>query len=329
MLRHITFDQALASTRTRAQLREIGWNWRDIERALASGEVRRLQRNRYVKESLWRELWPESRHLLEVAAAEAEMRDGSAVAAYESAGVVHGLPLYRHIPTAVHLTLPDDARASSRAGLMRHRDALPDVDVEERDGILCTTLERTTFDVVRVLSREASVAFADAALRRVAMTDDDYDFVAAEEWRALMLERIARASGVRGVRQAAEVIRFADGRAELPGESVTRLQLARLGFVRLELQVPVPSPAGRDYHLDLDLEEVETFVEFDGQGKYLDEALRSGRSLEEVLLDEKRREDWIRGITQQRFVRVESPHILTPDALAARLTAFSIPLPPF
>jgi hypothetical protein len=46
-----------------------------------------------------------------------------------------------------------------------------------------------------------------------------------------------------------------------------------------------------------------------------------------VLLDEKRREDWIRGVTQKRFVRVEDPHIVTTEALAARLAGFGIRLP--
>jgi uncharacterized membrane protein len=81
------------------------------------------------------------------------------------------------------------------------------------------------------------------------------------------------------------------------------------------------------FRVDLDIEEVATFVEFDGHGKYLEESLRSGRSLDEVLLAEKRREDWIRGVTQRRFVRVEDAHIGSAEALASRLAAFGIPIP--
>jgi len=322
--RHISPDEARASIRTRAELRAQGWGEREIERAVVSGRIRRLQRNRYVLSSLWHELWPESRHLLEVAAAHSEMRGGGGVHSYESAGVALGLPLYRHRPSRVHATYPASARSSSRHGLARHCEPLPDHDVGLHAGILCTTLDRTTFDVIRVVGRETAVAFADAALRRVALTGRRYDVDSAEEWRGGMLERIARARGTRGIRQAEEVIRFADGRAELPGESVTRLQLARLGFVGFGLQVPVASPRGNDYFVDLEIEEAATFLEFDGQGKYLDEAQRSGRTLEAVLLDEKRREDWIRGVTQRRFVRVEDTHIVTSDALAVRLAGFGI-----
>lgn len=55
--------------------------------------------------------------------------------------------------------------------------------------------------------------------------------------------------------------------------------------------------------------------------------MRSGRTLEQVILDEKRREDWIRGTTQKRFARAESPHIVTPATLGKRLAAFGITPP--
>ncbi|WP_341997416.1 hypothetical protein MRBLWH7_003833 [Microbacterium sp. LWH7-1.2] len=297
---------------------------REIARAVADGELRRLQRNRFVAESVWSDLWPESRHLVELSAAAAEMRAGGGVAAYESAGVLHALPFYRHIPDAVHFTLPSSRGMPSRPGLRRHRDRLPDDHIDVLFGIRCTSLERTVFDLVRTLSPEAAIAAADAALRQVAMRKDGYDEAAAEAWRERMIELCGRSRGMRGIRQAEAAIRFVDGRSESPGESVSRLQLSRLGFRRLMLQVAVPGPSGKDYSVDIEIEDVRTFFEFDGKGKYLDEAMRSGRTLEQVLLDEKRREDWIRGGTQKRLVRAESAHIVTPEALAQRLSAFAV-----
>jgi hypothetical protein len=131
--------------------------------------------------------------------------------------------------------------------LARHCEPLSDEDVEIHDGGPCTSLARTTFDVVRVVPRETAVAFADAALRKVAVEGRTYDVDAAEHWRLGMLERVGRARGARGIRQAEEVIRFADGRAELPGESVTRLQLHRLGVRDFGLQIPVAGPRGANY----------------------------------------------------------------------------------
>lgn len=244
--RHLSFAEASRAVRTRQRLLESGMIPRAIARAVASGEHRRLQRNRYVSNDLWADLWPESRHLLEVCAAAGEMRDGGAVASYESAGVLHELPLYRHVPAAVHVTTPPGSRMSSRHGLTRHSDLLPDKDIDVLFGIRCATLDRTVFDLVRTLGVEAALAVADAALRQVAMVEKAYGEVAAEGWRQRMLERCARSRGVRGIRQAETVIRLADGRAESSGESVSRLQLRRLGFRRLRLQAAVAGPHGRE-----------------------------------------------------------------------------------
>lgn len=324
MPHHITFDEARTALLTRETLDRNRWRERDIGRALADSSLRRLQRNRYVLDADWRDLWPESRHRIEVAAACGEMRDENAVVAYDSAGVVWDIPLWRHVPTAVHVLLPVGHRAPSRAGLRRHVEVLPEADVTVHLGVRVTTPERTAFDLARSLGFEAAVVVADAALRRVAFVDGEYDERIAAAWRERMLERAARAKGARGRRQAIEVILFADGRAESPAESVARVQLVRLGFERLRLQVPVPGPRGAMFRVDLFLEAAGTFVEVDGKGKYEDEAQRSGRTLQQVLLDEKRREDWIRGTTQQRFVRVEDAHIGTVAQMGDRLAAFGI-----
>jgi len=326
-MRHITHDQARRAVLTREMLGRDRWTDRDIARALGEGSLRRLQRNRYVLDADWADLWPESRHRLEVAAVVGEMRGGGAVVSHESAAVLWDLPLYRHVPSAVHATVPDSRHVHSRPGLRRHADELPAEDVTTHFGVPCTTLDRTVFDVIRSVGFEAAVAVADAALRKVAYAGREYDEQAAEGWREGMTERAASAVGARGVRQALEVIEFCDGRAESPTESVGRVQLTRLGFRRLRLQVPVAGPRGVVYRVDIEIEEAQTFLELDGMGKYRDEALRSGRTLEQVLLDEKRREDWIRGTTQRRFVRAEDEHVATAKRLGARLAAFGIRLP--
>jgi hypothetical protein len=324
MPHHITLDQARGAVLSRETLERNRWNERDIARALRDGALRRLQRNRYVLGADWEDLWPESRHRLEVIAAFAEMRDGGRVASYESAAVVWDLALYRHTPSAVHVTTSHGVHVSGRAGLRRHNDALPEQDVTTHLGIRCTTMDRTVFDLSRSLSFEAAVVVADAALRRAAFDGTAYDLDAAEEWRNRMLARAARGSGLRGVRQAVAVISFADGRSESPPESVGRTQLMRLGYKRLRLQTRVPGPDGREFRVDIEIEDAGAFLEIDGMTKYRDEAMRSGRSLEDVLLDEKRREDWIRGTTQRRFVRAEEKHVATAELLGRRLASFGV-----
>jgi hypothetical protein len=192
------------------------------------------------------------------------------------------------------------------------------------DGIRCTSLERTVFDVARTCRAEMAIACLDAALRSVSVEGRKWDADAHTAWKDRMNARARESAGARGVKQARWLIDIADGHAQLPGESVSRLQLVRLGFARPELQVPVPGPAGRTYWVDFRLKDVGAWAEFDGNDKYLDEAMRSGRSVEEVILEEKKREDWIRGTTQWRFARWEDAHIGSPNALRARLAAFGI-----
>ncbi|OJU66475.1 MAG: hypothetical protein BGO04_00375 [Microbacterium sp. 70-38] len=76
--------------------------------------------------------------------------------------------------------------------------------------------------------------------------------------------------------------------------------------------------------VDLKLRRPHALIEVDGESKYLDETLRSGRSLEDVLLREKQREDWIRGATGLSLARVGAAHIRTPEVLASRLASFGI-----
>lgn len=312
--------------RSRRSLLAAGWSERALELAVREGRLHTVRRGSYIAADDRSNLWAESRHLAHVIAV-ARDAAGLGVASHESAGVVWGLPLYRHRPRRVHLTTPAPARISSGPDVMRHVAPLPASDVTVRGGIRCTTLERTVFDMTRTLSAEAAVACADAAERMLAFRGRVWDEDAATYWRRAMAERVAAASGARGVRQARWICGFADGKAQLPGESVSRLQLMRIGFEVPQLQVPVAGPRQNMYFVDFGLRDVQAFGEFDGKGKYVDEAMRRGVSLEKVLLDEKQREDWIRGTTQWKFARWGDDHVATPFALAERLRSFHITPP--
>lgn len=310
--------------RTREELVAHGWAESDIDRKSKDSPFHRLHRNRYIAADVWSELWPESRHRAEVWAAVSEMRGGSGIVSHISAAVGWELPLFRHVPKEVEFTVFGKLRATTRCGIRRHLDRLESSDVVIHSGILCTSLERTVFDVARLQSAEVAIACLDAALRSISVNGHEWDAEAHHAWKVRMTARAAASAGARGIKQARWLIGLADGRAHLPGESVSRLQLARLGFATPQLQVPIPAPRGRRYFVDFGMADVEAFGEFDGKDKYLDEAMRRGIPLEQVLLEEKRREDWIRGTTQWRFARWGDEHIGTPDALRRRLAVFGI-----
>ncbi|MCM3695707.1 hypothetical protein [Microbacterium oleivorans] len=321
-MRHISFSEARGLILDRASLERAGWRSRDITAAVKSGRMLRVQRNRYVASEQFEQLWPEARHLVRIAAVDGEMKDGTSVFSYQSAAVLWGLPLARHEPDAVHASMPGDDRMTSRLGLRRHADRLEPSEVAVRLGVPCTTLARTLWDVCRILPPSAAVAAADAALRISQSESDDPD--AGERLRQGALEIGRRKRGSRGAARAEAVIAFANPLAESTGESLARWMLAEIGFTRFALQVPVRGPGGSDYRVDIELEEESIFVEFDGTVKYRDEALRAGRNLDDILLLEKQREDWIRGVTQKRLVRIGWADLSTPDALAARLAAFHV-----
>jgi GNAT superfamily N-acetyltransferase len=202
-------------------------------------------------------------------------------------------------------------------------------DVTVVQGLRCTTLARTVVDLVGTLPVEAAISVADAALRIVAWDPATrrYDDTAAERWRNELLERLATRAGHRGIGQARWVVQFADGRAQRPGESISRLYLHWLGFAPPRLQVPVPGPGGRTWWLDFGLDDIPVWGEFDGERKYLDPTMLAGKTAGRAVLDEKWREDYIRGSTRRAVLRWGDAHISTPAALARRLTEFAVELP--
>lgn len=326
-LEGMTPDDARARILTVPTLERLGVPPSRVRRMVAAGELVVVHRGRYVRRGDWDAAYPEFRHMLAIVAADSFRKSDDVVYAFASAAVLHGLPLFRHRAGAPHVcTRRADGIVTSSRTLRRHDIDVPDADRVMIGGIPVTSFERTVYDMIRTTRRETAVACADAALRSIAWHEVPrrYDEMAAKAWRADLRERIARSSGARGIRQARWVTEFADGRAQLPGESTSRLYLADLGFAPPRLQVPFEGPAGATYWIDFALEDVQAWGEFDGLGKYFDPQMLRGATTREALRDEKDREDWIRGRSQWRFARWGSAHIGTADSLGSRLASFGI-----
>lgn len=323
MPKSIDIVAARALLHTREELMENGLTERQVRGLVDTKILRKVRRGRYVYEDDWKDLWNEGRHLIEVVAAHLNSAKPGLVFWGPSAAVLHGLPLYRFAPRVVHVATVDARHGRTQARITWHNVDVDAADITVVDGIRCTNIDRTVLDLSRSLVPEAALSAADAALRSEAVTRNVQDESRAREWRDRMLSRAEHQHG-HGVRQARRVIAFADGRAQLPGESVSRLHLSRLGFTRLDIQMHVVGAAGDDYWLDFGFLGARCFGEFDGLGKYIDEAKMAGRTTAEILLEEKRREDDIRGATGWRMARWGSPDILTVDALGGRLAAFGI-----
>ncbi|WP_345751237.1 hypothetical protein [Microbacterium rhizophilus] len=308
------------AVRTLAELEAHGMGRREVLAATKRKEFRRLNRGVYVRESDWKAHFTEGRQRANGRAAAKVFRDPQVFALHTSAAFQE-LPLFRVRGEDERVHTVTTAAAPNTSFVVRHEMTLTEADIIRRNGLLMTSLERTVFDLIRILPLEAGIALADAALRQ---REEEADG-GAEALRASLLERIARAPGARGIRRARAVIAFADHRADSPGESAGRWYLHVLGFKDVGIQVPFPGPNGRDYALDFKFR--RGIGELDGAAKYKDPRFLAGRTPEQALIDEKRREDWIRGRTQEPFVRWMDGDMPNADALGRFLARFGI-IPP-
>ncbi len=142
--------------------------------------------------------------------------------ARRSAALLMGLPLIGRSPSVVQLTR--DGNQQGAHGRDRHWriSPLPTADTWEYRGLDLCTPARTVIDIGRAESFRNGVVAADGALRRGV---DPADLEA-------VLKRMSRWPGVARARAA---VRFADGRAESPGESLVRVACRREGL-------PIPEP---------------------------------------------------------------------------------------
>jgi len=254
-----------------------------------------LRTNAHVLVEEWNALFSEGRIRTRMVAAAQRLSSPRAAASHTTAAAMHRLPLYQVRDDRVEMIVPVRGRRKGK-DIVRHYTGLPDGDVVVIDGIRVTSLARTVYDVTRTASLEAAVVVFDASLRQIAWDDEDntYDEDAAERFRERIWARIARNSGARGIRQARFVAEFADGRAQGPGESIARLWMWQLGLPQPQLQYRVDFADGSYSLLDFAWPELGRWAEFDGKTKYTDAGILAGRTPEDVLRAQQRREDKIR-----------------------------------
>ena len=206
------------------------------------------------------------------------MRERRLVLSQRTAAIAWGLPLLGDPPEDVHVVAWRTNGGRSDDRLVRHcLDIPPETVVLE--GLEATTLARTVVDVARTSRFAEGVMVADAALARGTRRDQ--------------LTAELPEPGHRGARRAREAVAFADGRSGSPVESLSRVSIAEAGLPAPELQHEFRD---RDGRMDVDFWWPRRGVigEFDGKVKYLDACYRNGRTLEQVLLDEKWREQRLR-----------------------------------
>lgn len=250
-------------------------------REAARGRFTLVTRGVYLATSEWARLDADGRHLARMRAQEL-LRPGT-VFSHLSAALVWGLPIVATPLTIPHSVAPVAAGGRSRNALIRHAVGIPD-DVHVVGGLHVTSPHDTALHVAATARPEASVPVLDAAFAR-------------DEWRLdrdALLDAVARlpAGPIRG-RWALE---FADPRSGSPGESLSRVGFWRERLPAPELQCRFDDRGGMIGVVDFYWPEFRLVGEFDGLGKYLREEWRDGRTVAEVVIDEKRRENRLRAL---------------------------------
>jgi hypothetical protein len=289
-------------------LLDLGYDYDDLRRLRRGGELVRVRRGAYVREDDPDQL-VEERHRRLVLGTAPQLRDG-AVLSHGSAAVLHRLPVWPAAVQRVHVTRNRRGNGVKRSLVQVHGAPLLALDIVMIENMSVTSLRRTVLDLARTLPMMEAVAAGDRALA-LGLTRQELDagLQAMERWP--------------GVRAARRVVAFLDERSESPGESASRVRLMEEGLPRPEPQHEIFGPDGRLIaRVDFYWEEHKTVGEFDGRIKY-GRLLKPGQRIEDVLFDEKLREDAVRDLGLQ-VVRWISRDLYRVGALRERvLRAFA------
>ncbi|HEY8720287.1 type IV toxin-antitoxin system AbiEi family antitoxin domain-containing protein [Pengzhenrongella sp.] len=278
----------------------------DIRTLRRRGELERIFRGAYRLPS--GPVYSDARYLATVLAFADTRRHVSdpPVIAGPAAVVLHGLPLLGAPPRLVHVARAYPGGRSAR-GLGIPVGEVPADQLATVAGTATVRAARAALDTARLMTLEAGVVAADAALRR--------GLTSTDELRAV----VDTLKGCRGIERARRCVELADGASESPGESWSAVVLDRLGIIRPERQQEFFDSSGLIGRSDFWWPDQQTVGEFDGRVKY-GRANPTGRAPEDVLWSEKVREDRLRGIGLS-IVRWTTPDLQHPHSLANRLKA--------
>ncbi|RFA07201.1 hypothetical protein B7R21_16555 [Subtercola boreus] len=308
----VSIDPRMISVR---DVERAGGHRRELARASTRGTLHRLRPGVYVATDTWRTL-DEAEKYLAVCRAASTTVGARPVLSHWSAAVVHGIPILGSWPTDIHRLMERTSGGRSRPGTVAHPTRLDTAEIVEVNGLLVTTVARTTADLAACASFGSAVASADYVLHRKRKR---------HLTREHMLNAIEVACVTRGRRRAHAILEFATDLADSPAESVSRVSMHLAGLVMPELQSEFFDADGFIGATDFHWPGVRLVGEVDGRQKYLKPEYLEGRSPGEVVYLEKLREDRLRNIDLS-VRRWDWQRANSPTRLAALLRPAGVPL---
>ncbi|UBQ02303.1 MULTISPECIES: hypothetical protein [Curtobacterium] len=238
-----------------------------LQQAVRRGELVRVTRGIAVDARAWQTASVRERQRVGLEAVMTTVGEWR-VLSHRSAALLWDLPDVDRPDRRVHVTDPLLGTTHSGRRVVRHAAGLGADEVTTFDGRRVTTLLRTVVDIVRSTSYENGVAVFDHVLHRHLLDVDE------------LRRAFAAWPTPRGMTRARRALRFADGRAESPGESVSRVRIDEDGF-----PPPVLQQAFGPFRVDFWWPRAGVVGEFDGLEKYDGpEAVRREKSREHELL---------------------------------------------
>lgn len=167
-------------------------------------------------------------------------------ACLQTAAELHGFGVLD--PSTTHVIGGPGHRG--QPGLVVHSVVLRTDDLCSHTGVAATSAQRTAIDVARTVPRPDGLAVLDAALHLRAVSPSS------------LREELTHHDQQRGVVTARELVSLADGKAESPMESRSRLRCVDGGLPAPELQIEVRE-GGRCYRIDMGWRRQKVGLEYD------------------------------------------------------------------
>lgn len=252
------------------------------------GEMTRLRPGAYVRTGDLQNLYREQVHLARVSAAwMTGVLWAPNVLARESAAVVLGIPIVGDLPQEVQVVRPGGRGGRRTPGLRRLR-APQDYRSVDLDGVLCSSVAQTLADLARRRPLWSVLPGIDAMLRAGRVTKEDITSLAAP--------------GSHGRTRLLRAVAAADPASESVGESLSRAVMLEEHLPAPLLQEDVYSDRGELIgRVDFMWPRHRVIGEFDGRVKYSGQL--TGRNMDDLLLNERRREVDLERATGMRVVR--------------------------
>lgn len=301
----------------------IGQDPRLLAKRAQRGELIRVRRGAYVPAQLWSALNDRQRHGL-LAAALVQSSLKIPVFTMKTAALLWGLGVVG-VPEQLQAATGDSRGGRSKHGVQRSLGSL-DRGVCELGGFRVTDKIRTTIDLAGTLKFAEALAVVDSSRRgqpscseaKATDWDKETPWGPAVEENNLIDATSNFASSSRQLR-VAKIIEFSSAKSESVGESMSRANMILQRFPLPQLQASFTLKSGKTARTDFWWPELDLVGEFDGQGKYLRNRLRGGKTIQQVVMEEKARENALRalGLT---VVRWDWGEMMNPRAFAKILT---------